>query len=78
MRATELNSDDAESFADLGLVRMAQGDLVGATQAVTTSIQLKPEYAEAHRLQDILAKHGKDPAAVTNAAQSILHDTFAR
>lgn len=78
VRATELDSDDAESFADLGLVRMAQGDLVGATQAVTTSIQLKPEYAEAHRLQEILAKHGKDPVAVTKAAQSILHDTFAR
>lgn len=78
VRATELQSDDAESFADLGLVRMAQGDLGGATQALTRSIQLKPEYAEAHRLQEILAKHGKDQDAVTKAAQSILHDLFAR
>jgi cytochrome c-type biogenesis protein CcmH/NrfG len=46
--ATDLNPQDAESFSDLGLVRMAQGHASDAAKALTQAIQLKPDYAETH------------------------------
>jgi predicted TPR repeat methyltransferase len=77
VRATQLKPDDADTFADLGLVRMAQGDVAGADHAITRSIQLKPDLAEAHRLRELLAK-GRDSDAPMKGAKSILHDLFER
>jgi cytochrome c-type biogenesis protein CcmH/NrfG len=77
-RATELEPDDAETFADLGLVRMAQGDVAAAEQALKRSIQLKPDYAEAHQLREQLAKAKGNREAVKEAGMARLKSVFDR
>jgi Flp pilus assembly protein TadD len=47
VRAAPLKPDDADTLSDLGLVRMARGDVTGAEEALTRSIQIKPDSAEA-------------------------------
>jgi len=77
-RALRLKQDDAEGWADLGLVRMAQGELSGAEQAFDQSIRIKPDLAEAHRLRELLANRRQDREAAKRAAESLLHELFAR
>jgi cytochrome c-type biogenesis protein CcmH/NrfG len=77
-RATVLNSQDAEAFADLGLVRMAEGDLTGAEKALSRSIAVKPDYADAHRLRELLIKHRASPEQAKRVAHSLLAELFAR
>jgi tetratricopeptide (TPR) repeat protein len=76
-RALELQ-EEAETAADLGLVHMAQGDATGAEEALTRSIRLKPDYAEAHELRDRLAKAKGDRELTRQAGLQILHDMFGR
>jgi Flp pilus assembly protein TadD len=40
--------DDAEVYADLGLVQIVQSDEADATESLHTSIALKPDNADAH------------------------------
>lgn len=76
-RALELQ-EEAETAADLGLVKMAQGDAAGAEETLTRSIRLKPDYAEAHELRDRLAKTKGDKELTRQAGQQVLDDIFRR
>jgi cytochrome c-type biogenesis protein CcmH/NrfG len=77
-RATDLNGDDAEAWADLGLVKMAQGDLVGSERAFAHSIRTKPDYAEAHRLRDLLVNSRQDRETAKKAAEAVLQEMFGK
>jgi cytochrome c-type biogenesis protein CcmH/NrfG len=57
---------------------MVQGDVAGATEALRISIELKPDYAEAHALLETLTAHQSDRGHVMQAAQKILTTMFAR
>jgi tetratricopeptide (TPR) repeat protein len=76
-RALELQ-EEAETAADLALVKMAQGDAAGAEDALTRSIRLKPDYADAHELRDRLAKTKGDKELTRQTGLAILHDLFGR
>jgi len=47
-RATALRVDQAETQNELGLARMDDGDLKGATAAIRRALSLQPDYMEAH------------------------------
>lgn len=76
--ARALNPQDAESFSDLGLVRMAQGYASDAANALTQAIQLKPDYAEAHHRLERLRASQQDREQLTHAACEILDMLFRR
>ncbi len=73
-----LINSDAEAYADLGLVRMAEGDLSEADEVLRIAIRLKPHNADAHHLLDILQANRDNPEEVARAANRILDTWFAR
>jgi cytochrome c-type biogenesis protein CcmH/NrfG len=73
-----LKPDDAEAYADLGLVYMVQGDPTDAAEALRLAVQLKPDNADAHHLLETVLGAQHDPEQVAQAARRILDTLFAR
>ncbi len=76
--AAQLKPDDAEAYADLGLVRMVQGDPTDAAQALRLAVELKPDNADTHHLLETVVAFQHDPDQVARAARRILDTLFAR
>jgi len=74
--ATLLAPKDAESYSDLGLVLMAQGYHNEAESALRQTIDLQPDFAEAHyRLEPVRAAQD-DAQQLIQSARRILHTLF--
>jgi cytochrome c-type biogenesis protein CcmH/NrfG len=73
-----LKPDDAEAYADLGLVRMAQGNPGAAVEALRQAVRLKPDNADVHGLLETVHTHQHDPEHVAREARQMLDTMFAR
>ena len=71
----DLNPQDAEAFADLGLVQTAPSHLSEGANALIPAIQLKPDYGEAPHRFECLRSSPQDPDQLPQAAHevNILH-----
>lgn len=63
-KALENNTEDIDSYKQLGLVQLVKNDLVGAKNSLLTAVHLKPDDQEAHDLLSYVVCQQKSKCAV--------------
>lgn len=66
-RVTQLNTEDADGFINLGISLHDQGELGQAVEAYQKALSLNPEYAEAHFNMGNALKDQRDPQKAIKA-----------
>ena len=74
--AIRLKPDDAEAYADLGLMQMVQGNPTASATALRLAVRLKPDNAD--NLLETVLTHQQEPQYLVREAHRMLDTMFAR